>query len=71
MVQQETQRNPYLVGYLAESNYTLNASVSSNIDDNTMHELYLWPWYDAVNAGVGSVMCAVSTTFMAGKKRED
>ncbi|PPJ59718.1 hypothetical protein CBER1_10807 [Cercospora berteroae] len=56
--EQETQRNPYLVGYLGESNYTLNASVSANIDDKTMHELYLWPWYDAINAGVGSVMCA-------------
>ncbi|KAL2067677.1 hypothetical protein VTL71DRAFT_15773 [Oculimacula yallundae] len=35
-----------------------NASVSSNIDDKTMHELYLWPFYDSVKAGAGSVMCA-------------
>jgi beta-glucosidase len=57
---QETQRNPYLVGFLGESDYTLNVSVSSNLDDRTMHELYLWPFYDAVYAGVGSVMCSVS-----------
>lgn len=31
---------------------------SSNIDDKTMHELYLWPFADAVRAGVGSVMCS-------------
>ncbi|KAK3321596.1 glycosyl hydrolase family 3 N terminal domain-containing protein [Apodospora peruviana] len=28
------------------------------IDDRTMHELYLWPFADAVRAGVGSVMCS-------------
>jgi beta-glucosidase len=31
---------------------------SSNIDDRTMHELYLWPFADAVRAGTGSVMCS-------------
>ncbi|RDW78055.1 beta-glucosidase-3 [Coleophoma crateriformis] len=31
---------------------------SANIDDKTMHELYLWPFADAVRAGVGSVMCS-------------
>ena len=29
---------------------------SSNIDDRTLHELYLWPFAEAVRAGVGSVM---------------
>ncbi|KAF9890251.1 hypothetical protein FE257_006163 [Aspergillus nanangensis] len=29
---------------------------SSNIDDRTLHELYLWPFADSVKAGVGSVM---------------
>lgn len=33
-------------------------SYSSNIDDKTMHELYLWPFADAVRAGVGSIMCS-------------
>ncbi|KAI8627478.1 glycoside hydrolase family 3 protein [Xylariaceae sp. FL1651] len=32
--------------------------ISSNIDDKTMHEVYLWPFADAVRAGVGSVMCS-------------
>ncbi len=32
--------------------------MSSNIDDQTMHEVYLWPFADAVRAGVGSIMCS-------------
>jgi beta-glucosidase len=32
--------------------------LSSNIDDKTMHELYLWPFADAIRAGVGSIMCS-------------
>lgn len=31
---------------------------SSNINDRTMHELYLWPFAEMVRAGVGSVMCS-------------
>ena len=46
--EQETNRNP------ADN----NTSISSNIDDKTIHELYLWPFQDAVHAGVGSVMCS-------------
>ncbi|KAK8076252.1 hypothetical protein PG994_003524 [Apiospora phragmitis] len=33
-------------------------AISSNVDDKTMHELYLWPFVDAVRAGVGSFMCS-------------
>lgn len=33
-------------------------AVSSNIDDRTLHELYAWPFGDAVKAGVASVMCS-------------
>ncbi|RMZ72277.1 glycoside hydrolase family 3 [Pyrenophora seminiperda CCB06] len=29
---------------------------SSNVDDRTLHELYLWPFAEGVRAGVGSVM---------------
>ncbi|KAK5125392.1 hypothetical protein LTR85_000501 [Meristemomyces frigidus] len=32
--------------------------ISSNIDDVTMHELYLWPFADAVRAGTASIMCS-------------
>ncbi|KAK4988427.1 hypothetical protein LTR50_003941 [Elasticomyces elasticus] len=33
-------------------------AISSNIDDVTMHELYLWPFADAIRAGTGSIMCS-------------
>lgn len=33
-------------------------SVTSNIDDKTMHELYLWPFANAVRSGVAAVMCS-------------
>ncbi|KAH8588635.1 beta-glucosidase-related glycosidase [Bisporella sp. PMI_857] len=51
--EQETNRNP-----------TVNAegqrveSGSSNMDDKTLHELYLWPFQDALHAGTGSIMCS-------------
>ena len=31
---------------------------SANLDDKTMHEVYLWPFAKSVAAGVGSVMCS-------------
>ncbi|KAI4839662.1 putative glycosyl hydrolase, partial [Aureobasidium sp. EXF-8845] len=46
--EQELDRNPAGV----------NASMSANIDDKTMHEMYMWPFQDAVHAGVGSAMCS-------------
>jgi beta-glucosidase len=33
-------------------------ALSSNVDDKTLHELYLWPFADAVRAGTGSIMCS-------------
>jgi beta-glucosidase len=33
-------------------------AVSSNIDDKTLHEFYLWPFIDSIHAGVASVMCS-------------
>lgn len=30
-------------------------TISTNMDDKTMHELYMWPFADAVHAGVASV----------------
>lgn len=49
--EQETQRKPTLI------NGKMVDAVSSNIDDRTIHELYMWPFADAVHAGVASVMC--------------
>ncbi|CAF1215218.1 unnamed protein product [Adineta steineri] len=31
---------------------------SANLDDKTIHEIYLWPFASSVAAGVGSVMCS-------------
>lgn len=28
------------------------------MDDRTLHELYLWPFAEAVRAGVASMMCS-------------
>lgn len=36
----------------------LDDALSSNIDDVTLHELYVWPFADAVRAGTASVMCS-------------
>jgi beta-glucosidase len=38
--------------------WALPNAMSSNIDDRTLHELYGWPFADAVKAGVASVMCS-------------
>ena len=38
--------------------YNISEALSSNMDDKTMHELYIWPFADAVRAGVGSLMCS-------------
>ncbi|OAA68845.1 Glycoside hydrolase, family 3 [Cordyceps fumosorosea ARSEF 2679] len=46
--EQETLRRPY---------FGVEAA-SSNVDDKTLHEYYLWPFMDGVRAGVGSVMCS-------------
>lgn len=43
-----------------ETNRSSSTHYSSNADDKTMHELYLWPFADAVRAGMGAVMCAMN-----------
>ena len=52
--EQETQRNPTY----DENGVLLQESVSSNLDDRTMHELYMWPFANAVRAGLSSIMCS-------------
>jgi beta-glucosidase len=32
--------------------------ISSNIDDRMLHELYLWPFAEAIRAGTASLMCS-------------
>lgn len=51
--EQETQRTSTMNG-----NGTVIEALSSNIDDRTLHELYLWPFADAVRAGTSSIMCS-------------
>ncbi|KAK7418938.1 hypothetical protein QQX98_003641 [Neonectria punicea] len=51
--EQETQRSNTVTADGAEID-----AISSNIDDRTLHELYLWPFADAVRAGVASFMCS-------------
>ena len=46
------------VGESQGYNFTINDAFSANLDDRTMHELYLWPFADAVRAGTGSIMCS-------------
>jgi len=36
--------------------FNITEPYSSNLDDETMHELYLWPFADGVRAGAASVM---------------
>jgi beta-glucosidase len=43
-----------------ETNRSSSTHYSSNADDKTIHELYLWPFVDAVRAGMGAVMCAMN-----------
>ncbi|TVY32112.1 putative beta-glucosidase G [Lachnellula subtilissima] len=52
--EQETQRNPTY----DDNGVLIQESVSSNVDDRTLHELYLWPFANAVKAGVASIMCS-------------
>ena len=46
--------------------------MSSNIDDRTLHELYLWPFADSVKAGVASIMCSynlVNNSYACGNSK--
>ncbi|KAL0257533.1 hypothetical protein SLS55_008347 [Diplodia seriata] len=57
--EQETQRNPEdTFDPEHVPNLQEQMSVSSNVDDRTIHELYVWPFANAVRAGVASVMCS-------------
>ncbi|KAI8659799.1 hypothetical protein LRP88_06362 [Fusarium phalaenopsidis] len=55
--EQETMRNP-----TKDPNGTvtdvLQDAVSANIDDRTLHEIYLWPFANAVHAKAASFMCS-------------
>lgn len=48
--EQETNRNPISGG--------VTPSTSANLDDQTLHEVYAWPFQDLIAAGAGCVMCS-------------
>ncbi|KAE8149638.1 putative beta-glucosidase A [Aspergillus avenaceus] len=52
--QEHFRQRPEAQGY----GFNVSDSLSSTVDDKTMHELYLWPFADAVRAGVGAIMCS-------------
>ncbi|KAF1952829.1 hypothetical protein CC80DRAFT_478566 [Byssothecium circinans] len=54
--EQEVQRNPTYDTNITTTK-TKNA-ISSNLDDRTMHELYMWPFANAIKAKASSVMCS-------------
>lgn len=62
--EQEHFRQPWAWG--------LPNALSSNIDDRTLHEVYLWPFADSVRAGVASVMCSyqlVNNSYACGNSK--
>ncbi|PLB34810.1 beta-glucosidase [Aspergillus candidus] len=44
--------------YILNEQEHARTTMSSNPDDRTLHEIYLWPFYDSVKANVASVMCS-------------
>lgn len=53
--------------YIGNEQERNRETMSANIDDRTLHELYLWPFADSVKAGVASFM--VSTLLWPYKCR--
>ncbi|KAE8130674.1 glycoside hydrolase superfamily [Aspergillus pseudotamarii] len=54
LYEQESQRSPTIY-----PNGTLEFSVySSNADDRTIHELYMWPFANAIRAEASAAMCS-------------
>ncbi|KAH0341052.1 beta-1,4-glucosidase, partial [Aureobasidium melanogenum] len=38
--------------------FNVTESITANLDDVTLHELYLWPFADGIRAGATSIMCS-------------
>ncbi|KAJ4480123.1 beta-D-xylosidase/beta-D-glucosidase [Lentinula aciculospora] len=55
--EQETSRNIYLE-YEGVSQADVQLPISSNVDDLTMHEVYMWSFAEAVRAGTSHIMCS-------------
>ncbi|CAF9931380.1 MAG: hypothetical protein GOMPHAMPRED_005905 [Gomphillus americanus] len=47
-------------------------AISSNVDDRTLHELYLWPFAESIRTGVASIMCSyqqVNNSYACGNAK--
>ncbi|KAJ3886195.1 beta-D-xylosidase/beta-D-glucosidase [Lentinula edodes] len=55
--EQETSRNLY-IEFDGVSQADIQLPISSNVDDLTMHELYMWSFAEAVRAGTNHIMCS-------------
>ncbi|KAI1493361.1 beta-glucosidase-related glycosidase [Biscogniauxia mediterranea] len=55
--EQETQRNPTFLPNSTTGEVD-QESVSANMDDRTLHEIYLWPFANAAYAKCASFMCS-------------
>jgi beta-glucosidase len=56
--EQEIHRQPIYPEHPDSITQVASESVSSNIDDRTTHELYMWPFANALRAGASTVMCS-------------
>ncbi|KAJ5263290.1 beta-glucosidase D [Penicillium angulare] len=53
LYEQETNRSSMLGS-------STNEVYSSNAADKTLHEVYMWPWADAIKSGAMAVMCSMN-----------
>lgn len=66
LYEQETNRQGSRGGFgvanatISKRALTSDDAYSSNVDDKTLHELYMWPWADAIQAGAVAAMCAMT-----------
>lgn len=59
--EQETNREASgSVAGSSSSNTSTSEAYSAVADDKTLHETYLWPFYDSIKNGLGGVMCAMN-----------
>ncbi len=56
--EQETHRMADTQHIIGQRNLSYIPGYSANLDDKTIHEIYLWPFASSVAAGVGSIMCS-------------
>jgi len=54
--------------YIGNEQEVDRTKMTSDIDDRTMHELYLWPFADAVWANVASVMCSYNKVGLSSSR---